>query len=136
MSCIIFACLEECCNNCEVGHLCQNKCLTCKEWKKVQVFDASVKGKGLCMLQPIKEGELITKYVGQTISKEYLNHLFQQYGNEQMLYIMALDKDMYIDAYNKPTSPGLSTFFSLKIFSLTKYICTWVCTYIFNSCNA
>lgn len=101
MSCVLFACLEECRNNCEAGHLCRNKRLTRKEWKEVQVFDAGVKGKGLRTLQSIQKGELITEYVGRAIRKGYLNRLFQRYRNERMLYIMALDKDTYIDARKK-----------------------------------
>jgi serine/threonine protein kinase len=101
MSCVLFACQEECRNNCEAGHLCRNKRLTHKEWKQVQVFDAGVKGKGLRMLQPAKKGDLITEYVGRAIRKGYLDRLFQRYRNERMLYIMALDKDTYIDARKK-----------------------------------
>jgi len=98
MSCVLFACQEECRNNCEAGALCRNKRITKKEWKQVQVFDAGLKGKGLRTLEPIQKGDLITEYVGRAIRKGYLDMLFKRYRNERMLYIMALDKDTYLDA--------------------------------------
>ena len=101
MSCVLFACQEECRNNCEAGQWCRNKRITRKEWKPVQVFDAGVKGKGLRTLEPIQKGELITEYVGRAIRKGYLDLLFKRYRNERMLYIMALDNDTYIDARKK-----------------------------------
>lgn len=101
MSCVLFACQEECRNNCEAGPLCQNKRLTKKEWKKVEVFDAGVKGKGLRAMEAIQQGDLITEYVGRAIRKGYLDMLFKRYRNERMLYIMALDNDTYIDARKK-----------------------------------
>lgn len=101
MSCVLFACQEECRNNCEAGNLCRNKRITRKEWKQVEVFDAGVKGKGLRALEPIQKGDLITEYVGRAIRKGYLDMLFKRYRNERMLYIMALDKDTYIDARKK-----------------------------------
>lgn len=101
MSCVLFACQEECRNNCEAGALCQNKRITRKEWKQVEVFDAGVKGKGLRTLEPIQKGDLITEYVGRAIRKGYLDMLFKRYRNERMLYIMALDKDTYLDARKK-----------------------------------
>lgn len=101
MSCVLFACQEECRSNCEAGNLCCNKRITHKEWKQVQVFDAGVKGKGLRALEPIKKGDFIAEYVGRAIRKGYLDMLFKRYRNERMLYIMALDQNTYIDARKK-----------------------------------
>ena len=101
MSCVLFACQEECRSNCEAGDLCSNKRIQRKEWKKLQVFDAGPKGRGLRIMEPVKKGEFICEYVGVAIKKEHLESLFARYQAERMLYIMALDNDVYIDARKK-----------------------------------
>lgn len=101
MSCVLFACQEECRSNCEAGDLCGNKRIQRKEWKKLQVFDAGPKGRGLRIMEPVKKGDFICEYVGVAIKKDHLDSLFARYQGERMLYIMALDNDVYIDARKK-----------------------------------
>lgn len=98
LSCVLFACQEECRSNCEAGEACGNKRIQRKQWKRLQVFDAGLKGKGLRVLEPVQQGEFIVEYVGKAIKKAYLDHLFRRYQHERMLYIMALDTNVYIDA--------------------------------------
>jgi len=100
-SCVLFACQEECRSNCSAGQHCGNKKITNKQWKKIQVFDAGPKGRGLRTLEPIQKGEFIIEYVGVAVKKKELEGLFAQYTHERMLYIMSLDGDIFIDARKK-----------------------------------
>jgi len=98
MSCVLFACQEECrINSCTAGEHCCNQRITKKLWKNVDVVNAGLKGKGLIAKQPIESGDFILEYIGRAISRNYLETLFRRYRNEQMLYIMALDKDTFLD---------------------------------------
>jgi len=99
--CVLFACQEECGPNCLAGDTCRNRRITRMQWKKLEVFDASLKGRGLRAKEKIKKGDFITEYVGVAILKKELDDLFRQYKNQQMLYIMALDNDVYLDARTK-----------------------------------
>ena len=100
-SCVLFACQIECGSNCEAGALCGNKRITKKQWKKVEVVDAGEKGLGLQTNEDLKQGDFIIEYTGVAIKKEYLDSMFRRYKMERMLYIMALDNDVYIDARKK-----------------------------------
>jgi serine/threonine protein kinase len=98
LSCVLFACLEECRSNCEAGDFCGNKRIQRKQWKKLEVFQTGKKGKGLRVLEDVKKGDLVTEYVGKAVNKLYLNRLFRRYANERKLYIMAITNDIYLDA--------------------------------------
>eukprot|EP00956_Cyclotella_meneghiniana_P044340 scaffold313154_cov96-Cyclotella_meneghiniana.AAC.3 len=100
-TCALFACQEECPANCPCGALCRNKRIQRKEWKKLTVFDAGLKGRGLMLDvngSGAKKGDFIVEYVGVAIKRRYLDSVFARYKSERMLYIMALDGDVYIDA--------------------------------------
>lgn len=94
-SCVLYACQEEC-HECLAE--CGNQRITKKLWKSVQVIDAGPKGRGLQAMEVIRRREFILEYVGKAIRKVYLERLFSRYKNERMLYIMALDNDIFIDA--------------------------------------
>lgn len=100
-SCALFACQEECGTNCPAGPLCGNKRITKKEWKPLSVFDAGLKGRGLMVQQSCQPGDFIVEYVGVAVKKQYLDGLFSRYKHERMLYIMALDGNVYIDARHR-----------------------------------
>ena len=100
-TCVLFACQEECRGNCEAGELCGNKRITKKQWKDLQVVDAGVKGRGLVSKHPAKFGDFLIEYTGIAIKKDYLDAMFRRYRMERMLYIMALDSNVYIDARKK-----------------------------------
>jgi serine/threonine protein kinase len=100
-TCVLFACQEECRANCEAGDLCGNKRITKKLWKDLQVVDAGLKGRGLVLNDAIKASDFIIEYTGVAIQKSYLDAMFRRYRMERMLYIMALDSDVYIDARKK-----------------------------------
>ncbi|KAL9184360.1 hypothetical protein ACHAXT_002446 [Thalassiosira profunda] len=76
-NCALFACQEECPSNCPAGPLCGNKRIQKKQWKPFE------------------------RYVGVAVKKRYLDNLFTRYKHERMLYIMALDNDVYIDARHR-----------------------------------
>ncbi|KAL3803540.1 hypothetical protein HJC23_014088 [Cyclotella cryptica] len=100
-TCALYACQEECPANCPAGPLCGNERIQRKEWKKLQVFDAGLKGRGLMLAEDAKRGDFLCEYVGVAIRRQYLDGLFARYRNERMLYIMALDGDVYIDARHR-----------------------------------
>ncbi|KAL7518432.1 hypothetical protein ACHAWX_003254, partial [Stephanocyclus meneghinianus] len=100
-SCALYACQEECPANCPAGPLCGNKRIQRKEWKKLQVFDAGLKGRGLMLAEDAKRGDFLCEYVGVAVRRKHLDGLFARYRNERMLYIMALDGDVYIDARHR-----------------------------------
>jgi serine/threonine protein kinase len=100
-TCALYACQEECGTNCPGGPLCGNKRIQRKEWKKLRVFDAGLKGRGLMVQEPVKKGEFIIEYVGVAVRRQYLDGLFARYKHERMLYIMALDGDIYLDARHR-----------------------------------
>ena len=101
MSCVLYACQEECSRNCEAGDACCNKRIQRRQWKPLEVFDAHKKGKGLKVTQGCAKGDLVTEYVGRAINKAFLPRLFNRYQQERKLYIMALDKDICLDARAK-----------------------------------
>jgi serine/threonine protein kinase len=98
LSCVLFACQEECRSNCTVGDQCGNKRIQKRQWKELQIIDAGKKGKGLKVLEDVKKGDLVVEYVGKAVNRAYLPHLFRRYANERKLYIMALTADVYLDA--------------------------------------
>ena len=67
----------------------------------MEIFNAEKKGKGLRVMEDCQKGDLVAEYVGRAINKNFLPQLFQRYANERKLYIMALDKDIYLDARKK-----------------------------------
>ena len=77
LSCVLFACLEECRSNCPAGECCGNKRIQRKQWKQLEVFEAGKKGKGLRVLEDCKKGDLIAEYVGRAVNKNYLPRLFR-----------------------------------------------------------
>ena len=101
LSCVLFACQEECRSNCPAGEYCGNKRIQRRQWKQVEVIPAGKKGKGLIVKEDTKKGELISEYVGRAVNKHFLNRLFRRYANERKLYIMALDTNIYLDARKK-----------------------------------
>ncbi|KAG7353333.1 nuclear protein SET [Nitzschia inconspicua] len=101
LHCVLFACQEECRSNCDAGEQCGNKRIQRRLWKRLEVFDAGKKGKGLRVLEDVKQGDLVTEYVGRAVNKLFLPRLFRRYTNERKLYIMALTGDVYLDARKK-----------------------------------
>jgi serine/threonine protein kinase len=100
-SCILFACREECRKNCEAGDACGNRRIQLGQFKQLEVFDAGFKGKGLKVMEDSKLGDIITEYVGRAVKQDALNRLFRRYKLDRMLYIMALDNGVYLDARKK-----------------------------------
>mmetsp|Transcript_18478 Transcript_18478/g.37164 ORF Transcript_18478/g.37164 Transcript_18478/m.37164 type:complete len:2214 (-) Transcript_18478:900-7541(-) len=100
-TCALYACQEECGTSCPGGPLCGNKRIQRKEWKRLSVFDAGLKGRGLMVQEPVYKGEFIIEYVGVAVKRQYLDGLFARYKHERMLYIMALDGDIYLDARHR-----------------------------------
>lgn len=100
-TCALFACQEECTTSCAAGPLCGNKRIQRKQWKKLSVFDAGLKGRGLMVQERCQPGDFIVEYVGVAVKKRHLDSLFSRYKSERMLYIMALDGDVYIDARHR-----------------------------------
>lgn len=98
LSCVLFACQEECRSSCMAGDQCGNKRIQRREWKQLEVFDAGRKGRGLRVLEDVSRGDFMVEYVGRAVPKHFLPHLFQKYANERRLYIMALDGNVYLDA--------------------------------------
>jgi hypothetical protein len=98
LSCVLFACQEECRSSCEAGDQCGNKRIQRRQWKDLEVFDAGKKGRGLRILEECARGDFIAEYVGRAIPKHCLPTLFHRYANERRLYIMALDNNIYLDA--------------------------------------
>eukprot|EP00934_Nitzschia_sp_Nitz4_P008455 Nitzschia sp. Nitz4//scaffold80_size88189//18388//23841//NITZ4_005082-RA/size88189-processed-gene-0.12-mRNA-1//1//CDS//3329558615//8445//frame0 len=98
LSCVLYACQEECRSNCLAGDRCGNRRIQRKQWKSLQIFDADKKGKGLKVMEDVRKGDFVAEYVGRAVPKNYLSTLFQRYASERKLYIMALDSDVYLDA--------------------------------------
>lgn len=101
LSCVLFACQEECRSNCTAGDRCGNRRIQRRQWKRLDVFEAGKKGKGLRVLEDVRKGDLVTEYVGRAVNRLFLPHLFRRYANERKLYIMALTNDVYLDARKK-----------------------------------
>ena len=53
------------------------------------------------VLEECKKGDFICEYVGVAVKRKFLDGLFARYKHERMLYIMALDGDVYIDARHR-----------------------------------
>ncbi|KAL3817761.1 hypothetical protein ACHAXA_002405 [Cyclostephanos tholiformis] len=100
-NCANFAIQEECGSNCPASPLCNNNRIQQKRWKKLTVFDAGLKGRGLLAGEACSPGDFVVEYVGVAVRREYLDRLFAEYKSERMLYIMALDGGVYIDARHR-----------------------------------
>lgn len=101
LSCVLYACQEECRSNCTAGEFCDNKRIQRKQWKQLEVFSAGKKGKGLKVMEDVKKGDFVVEYVGRAVNKGFLPTLFRRYASERKLYIMALDSNIYLDARRK-----------------------------------
>lgn len=104
-SCILYACREECRSNCLAGSVCGNKRMQRKEFANVEVFDAGPKGKGLRLSLQAKQlsvkGDILCEYTGRAIREAALSRLFRRYQLDRRLYIMALEKGVFLDARQK-----------------------------------
>ena len=96
--CALFASQEECPTGCPCGPLCGNKRIQRRQWKRLSVFDAGLKGRGLMVNEDCERGDFVVEYTGVAVQKKFLDSLFRKYKSERMLYIMALDNNVYIDA--------------------------------------
>jgi len=65
------------------------------------VFHAGIKGRGLRVEEDVEMGDFIIEYTGLAVKRRFLDDLFRRYRTEKMLYIMALDNKVYIDARKK-----------------------------------
>jgi histone-lysine N-methyltransferase SETD2 len=102
LSCILFACNEECSGrNCPAGQHCGNQRIQKRQFKDVEVFDAGLKGQGLRCLEDIKAGEIVCEYTGRAVKESKLKQLFRRYQFDRRLYIMGLGYGVYLDARHK-----------------------------------
>ena len=90
--CELVAQQVECPPECPVGAMCRNKRIQNKQWKKVGVFDAGLKGRGLMVLERCKRGELVIEYLGVEVPRQ---------TSEPMQYLLRLDGNVHIDASHR-----------------------------------
>uniref|UniRef100_A0A0N5ASK6 [histone H3]-lysine(36) N-trimethyltransferase n=1 Tax=Syphacia muris TaxID=451379 RepID=A0A0N5ASK6_9BILA len=91
----------ECGSRCPSGEKCSNRRIKNREYAKVEVFDAGIKGFGLRALEHLDIGRFIIEYVGEVISAEQLRRRSVKYArdpNHIHHYFMALKNGAAIDA--------------------------------------
>ncbi|VDK86697.1 unnamed protein product [Onchocerca ochengi] len=102
----------ECGSRCPSGIGCANRRFHNKQYAKVEVFNAGVKGWGLRAAEPLEPyvlpdflyGRFIIEYVGEVIDAEEMIHRGRRYGKDPKHvhhYLMALKNGAVIDATAK-----------------------------------
>ncbi|OZC06890.1 SET domain protein, partial [Onchocerca flexuosa] len=94
----------ECGSRCPSGIGCANRRFHNKQYAKVEVFNAGVKGWGLRAAEPLEPGRFIIEYVGEVIDAEEMLHRGRRYGKDPKHvhhYLMALKNGAVIDATAK-----------------------------------
>uniref|UniRef100_A0A915BU57 [histone H3]-lysine(36) N-trimethyltransferase n=1 Tax=Parascaris univalens TaxID=6257 RepID=A0A915BU57_PARUN len=100
-NCINRMLYTECGSRCPSGARCSNRRLHNKEYAKVEVFYAGVKGWGLRACEPLEPGQFVMEYVGEVISAEEMRRRVRRYGRDPKHvhhYLMALKNGAVIDA--------------------------------------
>eukprot|EP00937_MAST-01D_sp_MAST-1D-sp2_P001525 g1525.t1 len=89
-------------SNCCVGGDCGNRRLQLRQHAKLALFRTPWGGWGLRLLQGVREGDLITEYVGEVIdeatSEQRCQEHRRRHPRDPNFYVMALGQDEYIDA--------------------------------------
>ncbi|VDK87475.1 unnamed protein product, partial [Litomosoides sigmodontis] len=94
----------ECGSRCPSGVGCANRRFHNKQYAKVEVFNAGVKGWGLRAAEPLEPGRFIIEYVGEVIDAEEMIRRGRRYGKDPKHvhhYLMALKNGAVIDATAK-----------------------------------
>ncbi|VDN06815.1 unnamed protein product [Thelazia callipaeda] len=94
----------ECGSRCPSGTGCANRRFHNKQYAKVEVFYAGVKGWGLKAMEPLDPGRFIIEYVGEVIDAEEMIRRGRKYGKDPKHvhhYLMALKNGAVIDATAK-----------------------------------
>ncbi|KAK6106780.1 SET domain family protein [Brugia pahangi] len=94
----------ECGSRCPSGAGCANRRFHNKQYAKVEVFNAGVKGWGLRAAEPLEPGRFIIEYVGEVIDAEEMIRRGRRYGKDPKHvhhYLMALKNGAVIDATAK-----------------------------------
>uniref|UniRef100_A0A0R3RUS5 [histone H3]-lysine(36) N-trimethyltransferase n=1 Tax=Elaeophora elaphi TaxID=1147741 RepID=A0A0R3RUS5_9BILA len=94
----------ECGSRCPSGVGCANRRFHNKQYAKVEVFNAGVKGWGLRAAEPLEPGRFIIEYVGEVIDAEEMIRRGRRYGKDPKHvhhYLMALKNGAVIDATTK-----------------------------------
>ncbi|KAM3721489.1 Histone-lysine N-methyltransferase SETD2 [Dirofilaria immitis] len=94
----------ECGSRCPSGMGCANRRFHNKQYAKVEVFNAGVKGWGLRAAEPLEPGRFIIEYVGEVIDAEEMIRRGRRYGKDPKHvhhYLMALKNGAVIDATAK-----------------------------------
>ncbi|VDK42176.1 unnamed protein product [Anisakis simplex] len=100
-NCINRMLYTECGSRCPSGARCSNRRFHNKEYAKVEVFYAGVKGWGLRACETLEPGRFIIEYVGEVISAEEMRRRGRRYGRDPKHvhhYLMALKNGAVIDA--------------------------------------
>ena len=103
LSCLLVACQEECRPlSCPAKQFCNNQRLQKPEtFPQLQVVAAGNKGRGLVTLESVSKGRICAEYCGRAVKASKLKQLFRRYQTDRRMYIMALDKDVVLDARKK-----------------------------------
>ncbi|EFO24832.1 hypothetical protein LOAG_03647 [Loa loa] len=94
----------ECGSRCPSGVGCANRRFHNKQYAKVEVFNAGVKGWGLRAAEPLEPGRFIIEYIGEVIDAEEMIRRGRRYGKDPKHvhhYLMALKNGAVIDATAK-----------------------------------
>ncbi|KAL3997978.1 SET domain family protein [Acanthocheilonema viteae] len=94
----------ECGSRCPSGVGCANRRFHNKQYAKVEVFNAGVKGWGLRAAEPLEPGRFIIEYVGEVIDADEMIRRGRRYGKDPKHvhhYLMALKNGAVIDATAK-----------------------------------
>lgn len=89
-------------SNCSVGTNCGNRALSQRKFVKCKPQREQGKGWGLVTLEKVKQGQLVTEYVGEVIDNKTKQKRLEEWAiehpNDPNFYIMALCPGWFIDA--------------------------------------
>lgn len=101
LGCINRELYTECGSRCPSGNSCANRRFHNRQYAKVEVFNAGVKGWGLRAVEPLEPGRFIIEYVGEVIDADEMLRRGKRYGKDPKHvhhYLMALKNGAVIDA--------------------------------------
>ncbi|CAH1720992.1 unnamed protein product [Aphis gossypii] len=91
----------ECGSGCSLKRYCTNKQFQNKQFKKTNIIKTANKGYGICAIEDIPKGVLISEYVGEVIDYNEMCNRLTKKEYKNLNYMVQLNPDEIIDSTSK-----------------------------------
>ncbi|XP_025204603.1 uncharacterized protein LOC112601289 isoform X2 [Melanaphis sacchari] len=91
----------ECGSSCSLKRFCTNKQFQNKQFKKTNIIKTANKGYGICAVEDIPKGVLISEYVGEVIDYNEMCNRLTKKEYKNLNYMVQLNPDEIIDSTSK-----------------------------------